>query len=129
MEYPTISNCSVCGKKMAQFRSTKIYCGRKCQQRAYRVRHNLPLTWKPDPTKRKDYQNPIRQMGGGDMTKRLDESIRSTFPLNWNKGNNGIAYDCQILQTDKGIRKVYVSKTSGEVIVFEVKDGKEILIK
>ena len=68
-------------------------------------------------------------MGGGDMTKRLDESIRSTFPLNWNKGNNGIAYDCQILQTDKGIRKVYVSKTSGEVIVFEVKDGKEILIK
>ena len=110
---------------MAQFRSTKIYCGRKCQQRAYRVRHNLPLTWKPDPTKRKEingaYQNPIRQMGGGGMP---------TLPLNWNKGiNNGIAYDCQILKTDKGIRKVYVNKTSGEVIVFEVKDGKEILIK
>ena len=125
MEYPTISNCSVCGKKMAQFRSTKIYCGRKCQQRAYRIRHNLPLTWKPDPTKRKEingaYQNPIRQMGGGGMP---------TLPLNWNKGiNNGIAYDCQILKTDKGIRKVYVNKTSGEVIVFEVKDGKEILIK
>lgn len=81
----------------------------------------LPLTWKPDPTKRKDYQNPIRQMGGSNMP---------ALPMNWNKGiNNGIAYDCQILQTDKGIRKVYVSKTSGEVIVFEVKDGKEFLIK
>ena len=60
-------------------------------------------------------------MGGGGMP---------ALPLNWNKGiNNGVAYDCQVLQTDKGIRKVYVSKTSGEVIVFEVKDGKEILIK
>lgn len=121
MEYPTISNCSVCGKKMAQFRSTKKFCGRKCQQRAYRIRKGLPLTWKPDPTKRKE------QIGGGNMYTRLD--IRETLPLNWNKGNGGIQYDCQILDTDKGIRKVYVNKESGEVIVFAVQDGREILIK
>ena len=121
MQYPNISNCSVCGKRMVQLRETKIYCRQKCRQVAYRIRKGLPLTWKPDPTKRKDYQNPIRQMGGSNMP---------ALPMNWNKGiNNGIAYDCQILQTDKGIRKVYVSKTSGEVIVFEVKDGKEFLIK
>ena len=113
MQYPNISNCSVCGKRMVQLRETKIYCRQKCRQVAYRIRKGLPLTWKPDPTKRKVI---------GDSMPAL--------PMNWNKGiNNGIAYDCQILKTDKGIRKVYVSKTSGEVIVFEVKDGKEFLIK
>ena len=112
MQYPTISNCSVCGKKMAQFRATKIYCGRKCQQRAYRIRNGLPLTWKPDPTKRK-------VIG--------DTSI--SFPKDWTKGSNGNQFDCQVLQTAHGVRKVYVNKVTSEVIVFAVKDGKEILIK
>ncbi len=119
MQFPIISNCSVCGKKMAQFRSTKMYCGRKCQQRAYRVRKGLPLTWKPDPTKRKD-TNPIRQIGGPSM---------ATFPANWNKPGNGIAYDCHLYKTDRGVRKVYTNLKTGELFVFEVKDGKEILIK
>lgn len=122
MEYPTITNCSICGKKMAQFRATKMYCGRKCQQRAYRIRNGLPLTWKPDPTKRKEpYVNPIRQIGGTNMV---------TFPPGWNKGVNGVQYECQMLNTEKGVRKVYISKKTGEVIVFSVQpDGKEILIK
>ena len=112
MQYPTISNCSVCGKKMAQFRATKIYCGRKCQQRAYRIRNGLPLTWKPDPTKRKVIGDTL-----------------PVFPKDWTKGSNGNQFDCQVLQTAHGVRKVYVNKVTSEVIVFAVKDGKEILIK
>ncbi len=111
MEYPLLSNCSVCGKKMAQFRATKMYCGRKCQQRAYRVRNGLPLTWTPDPTKK----NSIRQ-----------DDVR--FPLNWNKPHNGLNYECQILETDKGVRKIYVNKSSGEIYVFKLEDGKEVLL-
>lgn len=112
MQYPNISNCSVCGKRMVQLRETKIYCRQKCRQVAYRVRKGLPLTWKPDPTKRK-------VIG--------DTSI--SFPKDWTKGSNGNQFDCQVLQTAHGVRKVYVNKVTSEVIVFEVKDGKEILIK
>jgi hypothetical protein len=97
---------------MAQFRATKIYCGRKCQQRAYRIRNGLPLTWKPDPTKR----------------KVIGDSL-PVLPKDWSKGSNGNQFDCQVLQTAHGVRKIYVNKITSEVIVFGIKDGKEILIK
>ena len=53
MSYPCISNCSQCGKAMPQFHPTKRFCSGKCRQKAYRIANELPLTWKPDPTKRK----------------------------------------------------------------------------
>lgn len=112
MQYPNISNCSVCGKRMVQLRETKIYCRQKCRQVAYRVRKGLPLTWKPDPTKR----------------KVIGDSL-PVLPKDWSKGSNGNQFDCQVLQTAHGVRKIYVNKITSEVIVFGIKDGKEILIK
>lgn len=114
MQYPTISNCSVCAKKMAQFRATKIYCGRKCQQRAYRIRNGLPLTWKPDPTKKKV----INGSYPNQPVQRLDV-----------KPQHFSDFTTQMVQTEKGLRKILFNKVTNEVTVFAIKDGKEILIK
>jgi len=53
MPYPCISYCSQCGKAMPQFHPTKKFCSGKCRQKSYRIANGLPLTWKPDHTKRK----------------------------------------------------------------------------
>ena len=110
MQYPNISNCSVCGKRMVQLRETKIYCRQKCRQVAYRIRKGLPPTWKPDPTKKKVYPNqPI---------ERLDV-----------KPQHFSDFTTQMVQTEKGLRKILFNKATNEVTVFAIKDGKEILIK
>ena len=110
MQYPTISNCQQCGKRMAQLRETKMYCRPKCRQLAYRIRKGLPLTWKPDPTKKKVYPNqPI---------ERLDV-----------KPQHFSDFTTQMVQTEKGLRKILFNKATNEVTVFAIKDGKEILIK
>jgi hypothetical protein len=95
---------------MVQLRETKIYCRQKCRQVAYRIRKGLPPTWKPDPTKKKvingSYPNqPI---------ERLDH---------W------VDFTTQMVQTEKGLRKILFNKATNEVTVFAIKDGKEILIK
>jgi len=103
---------------MAALRPSKKFCSNKCKIKSYRIKHGLPLTW----VREKPYVNPIRptQTGGISMP---------TFPKDWNKGVGGIAYDCQIVQTDRGVRKIYVNKATGEIIVFKIEDGKEILLK
>jgi hypothetical protein len=99
---------------MVQLRETKIYCRQKCRQVAYRIRKGLPPTWKPDPTKKKvingSYPNqPIQ---------RLDAR-----PQHFSD------YTTQMVQTEKGLRKILFNKVTNEVTVFSIKDGKEILIK
>lgn len=110
MIYPCISNCSQCGKAMPQFRSTKKFCSSRCRQKSYRVINGLPLTWIPDPTKRKAL-------------------IGAVLPSNLDKGKSGDQFTSQTMETKHGLRRVYINQVTSEVHVFAIQDGKEILIK
>lgn len=87
---------------MPQFRSTKKFCSSRCRQKSYRVINGLPLTWTPDPTKRKVL-------------------IGADLPSN--------QFASQIMETKHGLRKVYINQLTSEIHVFAIQDGKEILIK
>jgi hypothetical protein len=102
MNYPCISACSQCGKLMAQFRPSKKFCSGKCKVKAHRIKHNLPLTWKPDPTKRK-------VMIGDSHTPDL--------------------FRIEMIETEKGLRKVLINRKTGDLTVFAIQDGKEVLIR
>jgi hypothetical protein len=99
---------------MVQLRETKIYCRQKCRQVAYRTRKGLPQTWKPDPTKRK--------VINGSYPNQPIERLNEKF-THWSD------FTTQMVQTEKGLRKIIFNKETNEVTVFAIKDGKEILIK
>ena len=105
MNYPCIIGCQVCGKLMPALRPSKKYCSGKCKLRSYRIKHNLPLTWNPDPTKKK-------VMIG--ETPNQNQYDLFTF---------------QIVETERGLRKVVTERATGKLQVFEIKDGKDYLIK
>jgi len=109
MNYPCIIPCQQCGKMMAALRPSKKFCSNRCKIKSYRIKNGLPLTWvreKPNPIQRNFVP---RQMGGPAMS--------------------AYEYDFQVVPTDKGLRKVVFNKKTGEITVFKIEDGKEILIK
>lgn len=106
MQYPNISTCQQCGKRMVQLRETKMFCKPKCRQLNYRLRKGLPLTWKPDSTKKKPVDLSLA---------RMEHTI--------------VDYTTQLVQTKHGLRKILFNKVTNEVNVFAIKDGKEFLIK
>jgi len=99
---------------MAALRPSKKFCSHKCRTKSYRIKHGLPLTW----VREKPYVNPIqrnfvpRQNGGPNM---INPKL--------------VSFDCQFVQTEKGVRKVCVNQKTGEILVFKIEDGKEIMIK
>lgn len=105
MNYPCIIGCQQCGKMMPALRPSKKFCSSKCKTRAYRIRNGLPLTWTPDPTKRK--------VMIGDLPNSNQYELFTTH----------------MIQTDRGLRKVVINKKTGEPTVFAIQDGQEILIK
>ncbi len=86
---------------MPQFRATKLFCHGKCRQLAYRLRNGLPLSWRP-----------------GQTTKKIEP-----------KEIQGDLFTMQMVSTDKGLRKIIVNKTTGDLLVFSVENGQDRLIK
>lgn len=105
MNYPCIIGCQQCGKMTPAFRATKKFCSDRCKTKFRRIKNGMPLTWTPDATKRK--------VMIGDLP---NENQYDLFTI-------------QMVQTDNGLRKIVVNKTTGNLSVFAVQDGKEILIK
>jgi ribosomal protein L37E len=50
-----VINCQVCGKQTHAYKKEKKYCSPKCNTKAYRLRHGLPLTWQKDSSKTHNY--------------------------------------------------------------------------
>jgi hypothetical protein len=105
MNYPCIIGCQQCGKLIPALRPSKKFCSGKCKLKSYRIQNGLPLTWKPDPTKRKV------MIGETPNPNQYD------------------LFTIQMVETDKGLRKIMVDKKTGKPTVFAIVDGKEILIK
>ena len=82
-----------------------------------RIRRGMPTSWVPDP----NYRKPADQ---------YENSISQRRPIT---GSNNFSpqhvIETHFVNGPKGMRKVLINKTTGDVIVFGVENGKEILIK
>jgi hypothetical protein len=105
MNYPCIVGCQQCGKLTTAHRPSKKFCSGKCKIKSYRIKNGLPLTWKPDPAKRKV------MIGETPNPNQLD------------------LFTIQMVETSNGLRKIMIDERTGNLSVFAIQDGKEILIK